>query len=522
MDIGAAVDAAVDGGTGAPSGSDDSLLSPYMGEPDATAEGETSSGREPVLPLSADPEAAPYTEPENIQEETRTVEGEEEPSPSPAEAQGEGDSNPSPDADTTAASSSASSSASSAPVPALPEGVKTRVIDGKPQWVVPPDVGAAVFAKANLISDLESVIGEPVTKEALEFRQRTVEGIEALRTDLLSDSPEDQSRVVSHFLGMIARARENGEIGHDAASGFIRSTLAAGINSPDPSLRESIIKDLLEFSLDDAYRLAIETPDPALALELWGSAQRLDKANFGKYRDVSMFEEARKISPETARFNRQRKQTPSPEAHSPAASPSASAAPPPSSSSSSPSPSPVPESVYSAWRADTNAAISKSAISDPIDAVIASAFPADIQSAHPNVFQSLRDRLTREVESALRSDQALQSQLAAGNKRARLAPSPEYRNQIAQQIIKQTATRAKAALAGIKGSILSEFSQLLAAKSQSNAQRAEAGKAASATVKSGAGPSAARTAKPASTLPFAPTREQMDAEIERQLAASGL
>lgn len=358
----------------------------------------------------------------------------------------------------------------------LPEGVKVRTIGGKPVWTLDPEVGKQAFARAALVQEAEEILGEPVTKEALQLRQEILVGNEQIRADALSDSIEDQARVVLHFQELMNGARERGEIGHDAMAGFARATLNVAINS-DPQTREAVVKDLLEFTIDDTYNQAIEESDPQEAAKLWGAAQRMEQRNFGKFRSKDEFEQKRTefASKPKSRFAR-----PAPAAAGqPQAQPQQAA----------------PAEQFTSWKRETDSKIGSEAVETNVDSAL-SHISEDLRKKNPIVFQSLRDQLLAEVRKGLRANQQLQTSVQAAVNRARLAVNPEVRNQIAQEIVKRQSAEVKRILDAKKGPILSEFAHVFAGASNQTKQRVQAAKVASRTVPPSGGPSQSRTMRP--------------------------
>jgi len=389
------------------------------------------------------------------------------------ETEAEGDEEPPAEGTVEASGESTEPKVDAAAVPAVPEGVKVRNVDGKPRWVLDPEAGKQVFASAALAQKAAEIIGEPLTEAALEFRQRTVEGNERLRSDMLSDSPNDQGRVIAHFENMFNTARERGEIGHDAMAGFVKNAVGFGLTSKDPGTRTATAEFLLKTAIEDTYSQALSHPDADKAARLWAVAQNLEEASFGTFRKSELLSEGRKQAP-PARFQR---------------------AAPPSVDAGRQQPADQTQQ-FEAWSSDTGTKIDKEAIDQAIDDAVSHIAPAT-REKHPVVFKSLRDQLKSTVREALLGDQSLRNQVDAASRRARLATNPDIRNQITSELVTRHLSRATEILKNKKGPILSEFAVLLAEKSNATKNRMAAGQQASRAVTSAGGPSASRTTRPA-------------------------
>ncbi len=358
-----------------------------------------------------------------------------------------------------------------AAAPALPEGVKLRTIEGVKQWVLDPKLGESMAARAGLVDSAEAILGEPLTEDSLRFRQNVVEGFEGMRGDLLSNDPADQANVAKHFEDVINRARQGGEIGHDALASFANVVLDRAL-SGDPATAQAVEAHITRTVVDRLYGEALRTHDPVQAKTLWSSAQQADKASFGKYRPLKDFDEGRKAAP-PARF--QPRQEP--------AAPAGNGAPPAEARA---------QQEYQNWSRGANEKIDTSAVQGTVDQNL-SHIPQEQRKEFPGLYDATRDQLLKAVRTGFKTDSQLQEQVQTLQKRARLAVNPELRNQIADEIVRRYATKAAQILKDKKGPILSEYAKLVAAKSTDQAKRVNAGANAGRNAAPGGGPSAARS-----------------------------
>lgn len=369
----------------------------------------------------------------------------------------------------------------------LPEGVKLRSIDGKPQWVMDPKMGETLTARAGLVDAAEKAFGGPLTKETIDYHQSVAEGFEGMRGDLLSDNPADQANVVAHFEDVIKRAAAKGEIGHDALSSFAQVVIDRAL-SGDPATAQAVEKHITRHVINGLYDEALRTHDPVQAKHLWNSAQQADKASFGEYRPSAKFDEGRAAAP-PARF--QPRQAPAP-ANPSGALPAEARA----------------KAEFQTWNQTTNSKIHTSAVESSVDQVLTD-IPAEQRKAFPGLYDFARDRLLKAVKTGVQTDPQLRQQVDALQKRARQAVNPEVRNQIADEIVRRHADKASQILKDKKGPILSEYAQAVSAKSNDQTRRVNAGAQAGRNAAPGGGPSASRSnPQPPKTAKFESADDQ--------------
>lgn len=369
--------------------------------------------------------------------------------------------------------------------PGLPEGVRVRKLEGKDVWAVEPAAGRSAFDRAALATEAEQIMGEPLTKDAVEFRQRTVDGLEGMRGDLLSDKPEDQLNVVNHLGDVIRQAQAAGEIGHDAVSSLVKVTIDSAMDGRDPALTSAVLSHIssnprvINTLIENVYQMALTEPDAAQAEALWNSAQQIDnRINKGQYRTNKEME-----------YLRASKATSLPVYQRQGAAPATAVTAPPQPAAATTSPA---NTGYQDWANGTNQTIHNDSVVKGVDALLGTSVAKELRDKYPNDLQAVQNQLISVVRDGLLGDQALRDQTTAIQKRARLAVNPEVRDQLRDEIVRRHTAAAKRILGEKKGPILTRFAEQMAGKSATELNRARASQTAGRQAPSSGGPSAAR------------------------------
>lgn len=209
--------------------------------PVPSSEGETLD----AAPVEESPEIDTGADPAPVEDPTAPV-PEEAPEPEAAPEQ------PKPDAK------------ADAPEDELPEGVKKgKDRNGKQGYFLEESRYQTFHGNHKLVQQASEMIGEPVTAEALQIRNEAYLAQERLFGDITSGDPKAQGAVLNYFMDEIARTREAGEIGTDAAVPLAQSFYAAlRQKSPEgyAQLRMSAARDLVV----EMFNLAAETGDTNL------------------------------------------------------------------------------------------------------------------------------------------------------------------------------------------------------------------------------------------------------------------
>lgn len=384
--------------------------------------------------------------------------------------------------------------------PAVPEGVRVRSVDGKPSWVLTPEVGQQWHAKAQMADLAERTFGQPLTENLIQGQQAMAEGLQEMNLDLLSDNPANQAHVIEYFANVIRRAQDRGEIGHDALAGLI-STAVNTVRQIEPASYRAIQRDLTRQVLDDVYEeaLSLDNPQGEEAKVLWSAAQHLDNRLFGKYRPLTELSTAQP----RPRFG-------------------------PAARKEAPAPAPTADdqgrarAEFSAWHSETDGRLQES-LSGQVNTVFASKDVKgmsleDRYKDFPNMLASVKRQLSDQVRSALRSDQQLAQKVRMLNERAKMAVSPEVRKQIQAQVISEHERRIKQVISEKKGPILTEAAKVLSSKSSETQRRAAAAKQAGQQPSPSSG-TATKAPIPAkgSAGKFFSSPEEFDAAVDQLL-----
>lgn len=162
----------------------------------------------------------------------------------------------------------------------LPEGVKKgKDRNGKQGYFLEENRYQTFHNNHKLVQQASEMLGEPATAEALQIRNEAYLAQERLYSDLTSGDPKAQGAVLNYFMNEMARSREAGEIGSDAAVPLAQSFYAA--------IREKSPEGYAQLRMDAARDLIAETFQEAAAKgdeSLWLSAQHMSRmlANVGK------------------------------------------------------------------------------------------------------------------------------------------------------------------------------------------------------------------------------------------------
>jgi hypothetical protein len=127
-----------------------------------------------------------------------------------------------------------------------------------------------IQAGYKLNQEISELIGEPLTRQAIEVRDRALQANDKMFADLESGDPKAQGEVVDFILDQMIEAKQVGRTGVDAVSPFI-STVYDKLQQKSPEayavLRNRAARDLVREIFNDASRVNNE--------DLFRSAQHL-------------------------------------------------------------------------------------------------------------------------------------------------------------------------------------------------------------------------------------------------------
>lgn len=334
------------------------------------------------------------------------------------------------------------------PAEELPEGVRSgKDRNGKDGYWIRPERFKDVYEPARLlVREASELIGEPLTKDAIELRDRAYTAQEKLYGDMLSGEPEAQGRVIDHIIAEAKRAVEDGEVGTDPMTTFageMYSQLQA--KNPDAwaALRHRAAVDLIEEMYQEAAQGGSQT--------LWRSIQHVDKAIRGQYRpEAEMPNLAKPADPAAdlrAENERLRAQLTSKTAGDQAAQ-------------------------RESYRSEVNQAISKAVTDEAVMPALASA--AEAYKQFPEKWKQITEQVNAKVRESFRSDGRLKDRANALMQAAARATSAQRRQEIAGQIVTLYRNHAKLTADTVKVQILKEAALGLKAQSDATHQRREA------------------------------------------------
>ncbi len=335
-----------------------------------------------------------------------------------------------------------------------------------------------IYGNHQLVQQVSEMIGEPVTREALELRQQAYQMQEQLYSDLNSGDASLQSRVLDFVLGDMTRAQREGEVGTDPTVSFTQAFYEKIQQHPDAhaQLRFSAAKDLV----GEMFHQAAQSNDSAL----FAAAQHIARTLAGVRPEILktpnglatlrattermglpfyLQEEMANLAKGEDPTAQMRARIESLESQLNGRTTSTQAA------------------QFDSWRGATNQAIA-SGILDSWKA-----FPTEYQ-------EQVITPLNSEVTRVLGQDAAFKSQIKQLTDQAQRAVSPQVRQRVTEQIKQLYTYRAQQAIEANKRPILAKAAEYLKGRSDANHARRAAGQSQTA-------PKGVTTAVPRSVVP---------------------
>lgn len=355
------------------------------------------------------------------------------------------------------------------PADELPEGVKRgKDRNGKEGLWLTPNRYDEFHGAHRTMRDYAEVIGEAVTPESLDLRQRAFMGQERLYTNLNSGDPALQADVIGHFFNEFRRAHQTGQVASNPAVPFAQEFYKQVKSDPDAyaSLRMEAANDLLKEMKD----VAGESQN----VNLWRSVAWVAKQLGMEYSpEVEMQNFVSRKSDPLHQANTRIQELQTQLNGRQAADSTA---------------------QYESWKANlaqTNAkAITDEALIPSISEEQRTAW-----AKFPAQFQNLVIApLNKQVRDVIAKDAGFQERLTILGKQAERATSAQVRANIANEIQRLYVNRARVAAGALNGPLLKEAGALLHQQNQSVHQRRQ-------TAKNQNSPQGSRTQVPRSLIP---------------------
>jgi hypothetical protein len=296
------------------------------------------------------------------------------------------------------------------------DGVKERVrADGRKEYVLKESRYKNFHEAYTAIRDVvEPVIGEPLTREAIEARQNAFVDQQSIITDFLSGDPSNETNVLNFFAEIAGKAKQAGEVAHDPLVNlaaripdFFGNNQQAYTALAKPILQGEFAS-LKQIARD---RVAANKDDDALAL----SIEHIEKALFGQHEPREKFLKApdpvdarlREVEERERRLNEQQTSE--------------------------------RQRQWTEFSKQTNTDI-RTSVTGAVDEALKDV--AKSYEAFPEDFKAVKDSLHREFNERTRSDAAWQAQLKALTRKAQIAATPSARDAVKAELIAKFKAKA--------------------------------------------------------------------------------
>lgn len=378
----------------------------------------------------------------------------------------------------------------------LPEGVsRGKNSSGKPGLFVEDSRWRNIYGNHQLVQKTAELLGEQPTLEGLQMRNEAYMAQEQLFHDLTSGDPQAQGALLNYFFDEIARAKEQGEVGVDAAVPLAQTFYSSlRERSPDgyAHLRMSAARDLI----DEMFTEAAESKNDNLRLSAQHFAKRLagiedgitdpkqvqqmvrsrglpfyTKEDIGSLSRTSAADPLQALREENARLRSAQEGT---SATNQAAQ-------------------------RGAWIQETDRAIGESILNDAVKPALASVEKE--WGKFPQQFQRLvADPLHRQVVDVIKADKAFEGRIKLLRAQAIRAPSAQKRAEYGQVISKAYLNRAKLAVDAVKGGIFRDAAEMFQERVNTRHERRSA--AQNRTAPNGSNGTVPRSVLPKDLIPF--------------------
>lgn len=339
----------------------------------------------------------------------------------------------------------------------LPEGVrKIKDRQGNEGMFVTPERWQEIYDNGYRVNQqVSEIIGEPLTPEAIEFRQSALMANEQLQNDLMSGDPAIQANVFRYINDMFTKAKTSGEIGADAMVPLTEAFYTT-VRDSNPEAYSNLRSRAADDLLEEMYQESVQNQHLNLDQKrsLWLSTSHLARALGKSWRPDKDFDRAiaQPINPNSAIVQErdQLKQQVDSFAKT------------------------QRQSEFQYFKAETGKGVRTAVLKDAIEPAIPKSvadqwakFPSQYQA---NVIEPLRNKVAQIVES----DTRFMNSIKVMEQRAQMATNPQARQTISEQIVGAYANRAKLAAAAVKGQILKEAAEKFKTDNQAKHQRLQA------------------------------------------------
>lgn len=354
-----------------------------------------------------------------------------------------------------------------APAEELPEGVSR---EGK-GYRLEESRYKTIYGNHQFVNqEAPGIIGEPLTRQALEVRQQAYQMQEQLFNDLNSADAGAQGNVLDFVFGDMQRAFRDGEVGSDPTVPFTQAFYERIQQHPDAhaALRFSAAKDLLSEMYAEAARsndanlfssaqqfsrkLAGVSPEllktPAGVEALRNAAERMGLPFYLQDEMAGLAKGADPAAQLRAENERLRSQLSGRDQSTQAAQ-------------------------FDSWKGATNQAIASGIQNDAVTPALASI--ADSWKSFPKEYQDqVVTPLQREVDKILGQDTGLRDFVRQRMQAAQRATSPQVRAKLTQEIQQAYVFRAQMAADAAKRPILKAAAEWLKGRSAATHARRQA------------------------------------------------
>lgn len=331
----------------------------------------------------------------------------------------------------------------------LPEGVKRgKDRNGKEGLWLTPQRYEQFHGAFRAVRDFENAIGEPLTADTLDLRNRAYMGQERLYADLTSGDPAAQGKVLGHFFKEARDAQEQGLVGSNPIIPLAQEFYKQVKSDPDAyaHLRMDAARDLIE----EMYQEAGAKQDA----NIWRSAGWIAKSLGLPYKpDAAMQGFAAQQADPMAQLRAENEALKSQVGDRAVSEATA---------------------QLNSWKQQVAQSNTKALTDEALIPSISQEQRAAWEK-FPTQFQNLVVApLNRAVREVLGKDSVFQERVSLLGKQAERATSAQARNAIAADMKQLFVNRAKIAAEALKGPILKEAGSLLKQQNDKTHSRRQA------------------------------------------------